>query len=321
MTVRCKGKRNVLALPLDLFIRRSFCCLLGTWMLSAAPCPAADIVAVKSNELLAYDQAIAGFREAFHGSVTVLLMKGPLSEGKKLASAVREEKPKAILAVGLRAVLALRSEISDIPIVFCVTPSPAQKVLQAENITGVDLEPSIGDQLRTFKEVFPKLRKLGVIYDAKQSAIYIEASKQVASELGIELVEHAILEQREVPGAIQETTNEIDGFWIIRDVTVVSREFLDQILILQLEKKLPVFAYTDQFVRKGVFCSFSSSYQQQGKKAAEMIQPILNGAKPKGSPLQTPEGLLNINLNTASKIGVKIPESVLQRPGLTPVGE
>ena len=96
----------------------------------------------------------------------------------------------------------------------------------------------------------------------------------------------------------------------------MSREFFNHTLIMQFEKKIPLLAYSPMFVRKQAVCSFAASYSDLGKKAAEVAQMIMSGTNVADIPIQSPRGTLTINLNSAAKAGVKIPASVLNKPGV-----
>jgi len=110
---------------------RVLVCLVGLIVFAQLPVFAADVVAVKSRELGVYDKAIDGFKQDCSCSLSVLLMKGNLSDPGKLASAVKSQDPKVILAVGLGAAKALKAEISDIPIVFVMAMNPVQNKLRS----------------------------------------------------------------------------------------------------------------------------------------------------------------------------------------------
>jgi|GEM_PF-1709149 len=282
---------------------------------------ASDVVIVKSKDLAAYEKAISGFREKFKGSVVTLTMQGRLADPANLATAVREAEPRAVLAVGLKAAKALRAEISDIPVVFCLATTTSQNKLRAANVAGVDVEPPMREQFRAIQEVAPKIRKLGLIVDPKHSAALLADARRAAGELGLELVVREVKERREVGEALRQILQQIDGLWLLRDATVITREFLDQALILQAEKKIPVLAYSDQFVRRGAVAAFAASYQSQGRKAAQVVSAILEGAKAGEMPLQTPEGALIINRGAAERAGLSVPEAVLGRPGVQVVGQ
>lgn len=295
---------------------RVFVCLVFTIFLLPSLAWATDVVVVKTKEFPLYDEAVAGFTKAYKGSINALVMKGSLADPGKLAGAIRKNNPKVILAVGLKAVKVLKSEISDIPIVFCMAMNPVQNKLRSRNTTGVDMEPTPKAQLQAFKETIPGLRKIGVIYDPKLTGPFVDKARKAAREVGIVLVALETKQKKDVPGALKEVIKKADAIWLIRDATVMSREFFNHILILQFEKKIPLLAYSPMFVRKQAVCSFAASYSDLGKKAAEIVQKILSGTNVADIPIQSPQGTLTINLNSAAKAGVKVPASVTNRLGV-----
>jgi putative ABC transport system substrate-binding protein len=280
---------------------------------------AAEVLVVKSKDFALYDKAVAGFQLVYKGSISTLVMKGSLSDPGKLADEVRKEKPKAILAVGLRAAKALKAEISDIPIVFCMAMHPVQNKLKSDNSTGVDLEPKAKDQLLAFKNAIPGLKRVGIIYDPKRTGRFVNGAKKAAVEAGLVLVAKPVDERKDVPGALNEITTSAQALWLIRDATVLTREFFNHTLIVQFEKKMPLLAYSEQFVRKGAVCSFAATYPSQGKKAAEIVRAVLAGTNIGDIPIQAPDGTLTINPNSAQKAGVKIPGNIMKNPDVKKV--
>jgi putative tryptophan/tyrosine transport system substrate-binding protein len=295
-------------------------CLAMLFTLAHVPvADAAEVLVVKSKDFALYDKAVAGFQSVYKGSISTLVMKGSLADPGKLADAVRKEKPKAILAVGLRAAKALKAEISDIPIVFCMAMHPVQNKLKSDNSTGVDLEPKAKDQLLAFKRVVPGLKRVGIIYDPKRTGRFVNGAKKAAAEAGLTLVAKPVDERKDVPGALSAITSSAQALWLIRDATVLTREFFNHTLIVQFEKKIPLLAYSEQFVRKGSVCSFAATYPSQGRKAAEIVRAVLAGTNIGDIPIQAPEGTLTINLNSAQKAGLKIPGSLLNDPKIKKV--
>jgi len=300
---------------------RVLVCLVGLIIFAQLPAIAADVVAVKSRELGVYDKAIDGFKQDYSGSLSILVMGGDLSDPGKLASAVKSQGPKVILAVGLGAAKALKAEFSDIPIVFVMAMNPVQSKLRSNNATGVYLEPTAHDQLKAFREALPEVRRIGVIYDARRTGSFIKAAAKSAATVGITLIAVKISQKKDVPAALNEVIKRADALWLIRDATVMSREFFKRTLILQFEKKIPLLAYSPMFVKKLAVCSFASSYSDQGKKAAEIVKKILSGGNVADIPIQAPSGTLTVNINSAAKAGVKISPEVLKRPDVVRVGK
>ena len=286
-------------------------------MICPAPALSADVVIVKTKKFPLYDQAVEGFQERFKGSTALLVMEGDYADTQALLTAISSEKPKVILAIGLKAAKLLKAEIQNIPIVFCMAINSSQiKAFSASNVTGVDLEPSPADQLKAFRTALPGIKRIGIIYDPKRSQDFIDSLEKATRGQGIGLMARAVSERKEVPGALGEVIGQAQALWLIRDATVMSKEFFNHTLIIQFEKKIALLAYSEQFVHKGALASYAASYKGQGKKAAEMVQSILQGTPPSSLPMQTPEGRLSLNINSAEKAGFQIPPSVMKMPDL-----
>ena len=84
------------------------------------PALAADVVVVKSKNMPVYDQTVDGFKGGFQGSVEVMTMSS--DDAGELASSVSAKSPRVVVAIGLNAALALKSKLSDVPIVYSVVP-------------------------------------------------------------------------------------------------------------------------------------------------------------------------------------------------------
>jgi len=91
----------------------------------------------------------------------------------------------------------------------------------------------------------------------------------------------------------------------------MSRELFKRALMVQFEKKIPLLVQSALFVKKQAAVAFAASYESQGRKAATVVQKILTGTAPAQIPLQTPQGHLSVNLNSAAKAGVKLDSQVL----------
>ncbi len=294
-------------------------CVVGLLTFAGPICPppaqSAEVVIVKTKKFPLHDQAADGFLQQFKGSTAILVMEGDFADPRVLLNAISNEKPRVIVAIGLKAAKVLKSEIQNIPIVFCMAISSAQlKAFSASNVTGVDLEPSPAEQLKAFRSALPSIKRIGIIYDPKRSKDFVDSLEKATREQGIGLMARAVSERREVPGALGEVIGQAQALWLIRDATVMTKEFFNHTLIIQFEKKIALLAYSEQFVHKGALASFSASYRAQGKRAAEMVQSILQGAVPSNLPMQTPEGKLSLNINSAEKAGIKIPPSILKQP-------
>lgn len=97
-----------------------------------------EITILKSSDLLAYNEAVEGFKSASPGTAifTEYDLRGDLENGKQLARRIRASDASLVVAVGLKAALAAQLEILDIPILYMMILDPLKHHLTAANMTG-----------------------------------------------------------------------------------------------------------------------------------------------------------------------------------------
>jgi putative ABC transport system substrate-binding protein len=306
--------------------RATWICVLaaacGWWPLASAQ--AADVLVVRSKAspraAKLYNQAIEALRVTYDTPVDVIAMEGELADTSALLEAIRQAKPKVIVAVGPKAAKVIRQNIAEVPIVFCMVSHAIQLSLKNTNSTGVTMQPTPGQQIEAFRRVIPGMRHIGVIFHPDLSGSFVAEARQAAGDLGLRLVERPVTTNREVPNALKEIIEQADGLWLLRDGKVVTQEFFTQTLLLQAERKLPLMVFSDRFVEKGALCSYSAGYDDQGRQAARIAKRIVSGTPVRDIPIQAPEGILTINLASAARLGIQISPEVLKRPDVRAVG-
>jgi putative ABC transport system substrate-binding protein len=262
-----------------------------------------DVLIVLSKKFALYEKAIKGFKDHFKGSTEQIVLASP----DELLKLVLKINPKVILAVGLRAAKIAKMQVNDVPIVFCMAMHPLVNGLRTETSTGVHLEPSVSDQLKAVTRTIPHVKKIGIIYDPNRTGRQVAEFRDAAAELKLEIVAVPVKSREEARKALAEMPEKAQVLWLLRDATVLTREFFNKALILQFEKALPVIAYSPQFVKKGAFMSYSAGYPRQGRKAAEIVKAILQGKSISELNVAHPEGTLTVNMNTGEKLRYIIP--------------
>jgi putative tryptophan/tyrosine transport system substrate-binding protein len=81
---------------------------------------------------------------------------------------------------------------------------------------------------------------------------------------------------------------------------------------LGLAAKLPVTATTGTFAKAGALMSYGANIPALYRRASELVDKILRGAKPGDIPVEQPTQFdLVINLKTANALGLTVPDKVL----------
>jgi putative tryptophan/tyrosine transport system substrate-binding protein len=100
--------------------------------------------------------------------------------------------------------------------------------------------------------------------------------------------------------------------WITLNPVANSNQKL--IAELAVESSLPSICARTDYAENGCLLAYGPGYQTEGSDGARYVDRILKGAKPAELPIEQPTKFeLVINLKTASRIGVTVPQSVLDR--------
>jgi putative ABC transport system substrate-binding protein len=172
---------------------------------SPSPLGAHEIAILKSSDIAAYNHAVSGLQAelADTATLTVYDLEGDVTRGKKLARKIRASDAALVIAVGLKAALAAKIELVDVPVIYCMVLDPEKYDLRASNLTGISLRVPIERQFNTIHALLPNLKQLGVLYDPEKTAPLVDEARRVAARLGFELVEHKVHAEKELPSAIR----------------------------------------------------------------------------------------------------------------------
>ncbi len=288
--------------------------LLVMLLIMADNVTAYDIVTLKSKDVAPYNQALNGFKSVIHSNISEYLISDSSVENRKLIKKIEKSNPSLILTIGLNASLLAKNKISDIPVIYCMVMNPGKHDLidkKKNTFIGIALNIPIEEQLQQLLKVLPGVKKLGVIYNPENSKRAIADAQQAAKEKGISLIARKVNSKRNVPKAIRAIVTKIDALWLLADATVVTRESFSFLLLSALEQKLPIMAHSERFVQAGALFSVAPSYYDIGRQAAKYAMEIIENNSMDFSLIKPDVVNLTINLKTAKKIDVHIPEHVL----------
>ena len=281
--------------------------LLALCTLSVSESAAVDIAILKSSDISAYREAITGLKATGPmGAVyTEYDAQGDLELGKKLARKVRASNASLVVAVGLKAALAAKLELIDIPIVYMMILDPLKHGLTAANMTGTLLEAPLDRQLKIIRTFFPALHQLGTLYDpAKTSPLVTEAARQ-ATTSGFQLKRFPVESEKDLPQQLRSLLSDVEALWLLPDSTVLTNESIRFILDSSFARQIPVIGFSPEFTRLGALLSLSVNYGDVGRETGLLAKRILEGDG-LSPPTPLPIGRLKItvNLKTARFLGM-----------------
>lgn len=282
----------------------------AAWLLAVLPAYPAEIAILKSAPLTAYTQAIEAFRADLAGQGHTLReyeLGGDLEQGRKIAQRLRATDTNLVLAVGLKAALAAKSELFDIPVLHCLVLDPDKYDLTAKNFVGMSVEVSATDQLAVLKSAMPSLTRVGILYDPSKSGRAVDRALVALKRHHLHAIVHPIEDSAELPPALRTILPTIDALWLLPDTTVLSDDAVPFILQEALEANRAVFGFSPEFVKRGALMSLSVDYPDVGHHAARLAQRLLAGHIIPPARVPSDRWHLAWNLKTARYLGLTIP--------------
>lgn len=268
------------------------------------PSYSASVAIIKTKNLELYNEVITAFKTNCVARFTEYDMEDKESRGELIANKINNDKPDVVFVVGTKAAVIAKKFITDIPVIFAMVMNPENYDVAGKNVVGISMVIPVYTQLYTLKSIVPKVSKVGVIYNPKQTGKIIEEAMTVSRQLEFNLVAAKVDSKEDVSRALRAFAEGIDAFWMIPDPTVWSKESFDTVLKFTLEKRVPFLAFSKSMVQAGALVSLAINYSELGKQACGIATKFIQGEKPKEYQLVPPKGLeLTFNMNTAKLLG------------------
>ena len=298
-----------------------------TLLLPALPSLAADYT-VSFNQIVEHpaldalrqgvkdELAAQGLTVSYHDHIA----QGNIATANLIAKQILGEQPDVAVGIATPTAQACAQAIKDIPIVFAAVTDPvgAGLVQSLEkpggNITGTSDMSPIGRQLELILEFLPKLKKIGVIYNSGEvnSVTLVSVLKEEAKKKGISVEEATISNSAGVSQAAKSLIGKTEAIYIPTDNTVVSA--FEAITQVGYQAKLPVFAADTDSVARGAIAALAVDYYKMGRQTGEMVSRVFKGSNPAEMPVETlREFQIHLNPGSAAKMGLDVPEALLQR--------
>jgi putative ABC transport system substrate-binding protein len=231
-------------------------------------------------------------------------------------------KVDVILAAGTEAALAAKKATAIIPIVFPVAGDPVGTGLVASlarpgaNVTGVSnlAKDLAAKRLELLSEVVRGLRRSAVLTNAGYPASQLEIGElqAAARTLGIEIVLFEIRRSEDIAPAFATLSGRAEAFYVIGDPLVNANHM--RINVLALTARLPTIYPQRSYLEAGGLMSYGPNFLDLNRRAADLVDKILRGAKPADLPVEQPTKFeLVINLITAKALGLDVPPTLLGR--------
>lgn len=264
--------------------------------------------------------AAAGFEDGDEITFVYESAQGDGAIAAQIANQFVGEGYDIIVPISTPSAQTALAATATIPIVFAAVTDPVAAGLVTDldapggNITGTsDLTP-VDQHVALIQEIVPDVGTIGVIYNPGEAnaVVLVDLLKQFAGAAGLSVVEATANSSSDVQAAAQSLVGRVDAIYIPTDNTVVSA--LESVIGVAEQADIPVFSGDTESVNRGTLASIGFNYYEHGLQAGAIVVRILNGENPGDIAVEfATGGDLVINTGAAERMGVTVPQAVLDR--------
>jgi putative tryptophan/tyrosine transport system substrate-binding protein len=230
-----------------------------------------------------------------------------------------EQKVDLFLTLGTQPTLAAKKATTGtaIPVVFAPVINPVGEGVVASitrpggNVTGVQNGDTLPKALEWLHKIVPHATKVHIIYhpDDNVARTSIKPISEIASSLGVELV----LTKAHSPAEAVATIETLPKDSAIFLAPTPRLEPLSALIDVAVKRGVAVGANNLRYQKAGALVIYAANVFTMGQQAARLADQIFKGIKPADLPVETAENFLNISLQTATALGLDIPDAILRQ--------
>jgi putative ABC transport system substrate-binding protein len=275
------------------------------------------------------EPSLLPFREALRELGHLVTFEYRWADGKperlpELAAELVQGKVDVLLAAwGTPAALAAKNATTAIPVVVVGVADPVSVGLVASlarpggNVTASTFlsDETLGKQLQLLKEADPRISRVATLTnpDNPVYAPLLKGIEATARSIKVEVVRLGVQGPDDIGPAFETARQEkVQGLLVVRDTVLITHRA--KLVELAAKYRLPAMYGMREFVDAGGLMSFEPSLPDLYRRAAQLVDKILKGAKPAVLPVdRSTKFELVINLKTAKTLGLTIPQQLRLR--------
>jgi len=264
----------------------------------------------------------AGYAEPRDVQFVYRTANGRLGDLPALATELVKREVDVIFAPTTAAAVAARDATRNIPIVFAVSADPIGTRLVASlarpggNLTGMSTSNTdvATKRLQLLRELLNgKAARIAVVFNPgdESNVIAVGLLQAAARTLGLAVPQHEVRSLEDLERAFTRlASDKVDG--VILAAGALTDSHAHRITAFAARARIPTMYGAPEFVEAGGLVSYSATFADNYRRAADYVARILRGAKPADLPVEQSRAFqLVINRKTTATLGIPIPMSLL----------
>jgi len=268
-----------------------------------------------------------GVKKEFPSAEIITLIDGKNRDKDAFIAELRQMAVDAdlVFTVGTTTALLVKHSGLKKPVLFSAVVNPKKIGLvnryrkPGGNFTGSYCRISIVRQLHFIQDTLPAARRIGILYDPQEISQLLRAedwARGVSLVPGLTLIKHPFSQTdykgESLAALINGMAGNVDVFVIIIDPAV--NHYGKDVVRLANENNIPTYVSGEYFMLREALLGMGFDFERQAREVnVPQAVRILNGETPAAIPVGIRiEYSVVVNKNTARKIGVVLPEHVIE---------
>jgi putative ABC transport system substrate-binding protein len=281
---------------------------------------------VRSRPDIYYDEWLRAMRELGYVEGKNLVVEWRFAGNRlerlpALASELASMRLDVIVTHAALPTTALQKATTTVPIVFAAMPDPVGNravpslAHPGGNTTGLSLMSTdlSAKRLELLKQLVPSLSIVAVLTDGRNPANLsaLKIAQAAASAVGVSTSPLPVQGAEAIEPSVASLFGQRStGLMILDDA--IFNGYMSLIGRLALSERIPSICANPDLVDSGCLLCYGASGLDLYRRAANLVDKILKGAKPGDLPVEQPTKLqLVINRKTATTLGLTIPPELL----------
>lgn len=244
--------------------------------------------------------------------------QGDQSNLKTMSQKFVNDGDDLVLAIATPAAQSMAAETQEIPILAtAITDYPEAGLVESNEAPGVNLSGTsdktpVTEQMDLLKQILPDVQTVGILYNSSEANSEIQAQEAIAAceALGLGYKEGTVTNVNDIQQVVQSIASEVDALYIPTDNTFASA--MPLVASITDVEKVPVICGENGMVKGGGLATVGIDYYKLGQQTGKMAIRVLEGEDISAMPIEFPDTTeVCVNLDTAAKIGVTIPQQII----------
>lgn len=237
--------------------------------------------------------------------------QGNMTNTAQIANHQAALHPAVMVAIATpSAQVSLKARKLNSLLAFAAVTDPKAAGLTVDNVIGVSDKPQIDDILKILKQVLPKAKTIGVLFNPGEinSVTITEEMEKLALINGFKIEKAVINSSSNIKLVMQKLLPHVDVIYLPQDNLIFSS--IETFAKISLKAKIPLVANVPSAVDQGLLFALGSDYFQDGMQLGNMIADHLSGVKVIPNIQLATIKTLRFNKKVAEKLNITIPKNL-----------